>query len=129
MTLAVSAPGYTGEEHKKFMALYQASKTLDSKVGGADDKTNGRDEEQDPFQGLGVKCIGVLGQLALDPTPVALNREIGVFLITRVAEAKEKRIGRFKDGAGSKFEIKGAEDIRKARKEAEKKRAKNARPS
>ncbi|KAF3357264.1 hypothetical protein VdG1_05922 [Verticillium dahliae VDG1] len=47
----------------------------------------------------------------------------------RVAEAKEKRIGRFKDGAGSKFEIKGAEDIRKARKEAEKKRAKNARPS
>ncbi|KAF6831157.1 ATP-dependent rna helicase dbp10 [Colletotrichum musicola] len=47
----------------------------------------------------------------------------------RVAEAKEKRIGRYKDGAGSRKEIKGVEDIRKARVEKEKKREKNARPS
>ena len=47
----------------------------------------------------------------------------------RVAEAKEKRIGRFQDGEGSRREIKTADDIRKARKTKEMRRAKNARPS
>lgn len=47
----------------------------------------------------------------------------------RVAEAREKRVGRFRDGMGSKKEIKGAEDIRRARKEKERKMAKNARPA
>ncbi|KAL2890367.1 ATP-dependent RNA helicase DBP10 [Ceratocystis lukuohia] len=46
----------------------------------------------------------------------------------RVAEARENRIGRFKDGQGSKKEIKGIDDIRKGRIEKEKKRLKNARP-
>lgn len=46
----------------------------------------------------------------------------------RVAEAKEKRIGRFKDGEG-KQEIKSNDDIRKARKLLERRKAKNARPS
>ncbi|KAI5463741.1 P-loop containing nucleoside triphosphate hydrolase protein [Mariannaea sp. PMI_226] len=45
----------------------------------------------------------------------------------RIAEARENRVGRFKDGMGSKKEIKGAEDIRKARKEKERRLAKNAR--
>ncbi|KAL2761163.1 hypothetical protein ACRALDRAFT_1045692 [Sodiomyces alcalophilus JCM 7366] len=47
----------------------------------------------------------------------------------RVAEAKEKRVGKYKDGAGSRKELKGASDIRKGRIEKEKRRAKNARPS
>lgn len=47
----------------------------------------------------------------------------------RVAEAKEKRIGKFKDGEGSRREIKGAEDIRRTRKIEERKRQKNARPT
>lgn len=47
----------------------------------------------------------------------------------RVDEAREKRIGRFRDGMGSKKELKGVHDIRKGREEAERKRAKNARPS
>lgn len=59
------------EEAKKFMALYQASKGVPAS-----------DSEGDAFQGLGVKCIGVLGRLALNPAPLALNREIGVFLLT-----------------------------------------------
>ncbi|PSS16705.1 hypothetical protein M430DRAFT_122286 [Amorphotheca resinae ATCC 22711] len=46
----------------------------------------------------------------------------------RVAEAKEKRIGKFKDGSG-KPEIKSTEDIRKQRKLLERRKAKNARPS
>ncbi|POS84511.1 ATP-dependent RNA helicase dbp10 [Erysiphe pulchra] len=46
----------------------------------------------------------------------------------RVAEAKEKRIGRWRDGTG-KQEIRSTDDIRKQRKLAERKRAKNARPT
>ncbi|KAL3427219.1 DEAD/DEAH box helicase [Phlyctema vagabunda] len=46
----------------------------------------------------------------------------------RVDEAKEKRVGRFRDGGG-KGEIKSNEDIRKERKLAERKKAKNARPT
>jgi ATP-dependent RNA helicase DDX54/DBP10 len=47
----------------------------------------------------------------------------------RVDEARDKRVGRFRDGMGSKKELKGREDIRKARHEKEQKRLKNARPS
>lgn len=47
----------------------------------------------------------------------------------RVAEAKEKRIGKFKDGAGSRREIKSKDDIKKSRKVEALKKAKNARPS
>ena len=46
----------------------------------------------------------------------------------RVQEAKEKRIGKFKDGQG-KSELKGVEAVRKDRKLKEKRRDKNARPS
>lgn len=46
----------------------------------------------------------------------------------RVDEAKEKRIGRFRDGGG-KGEIKSTEDIRKQRNLEQKKKEKNARPS
>ncbi|TVY21588.1 ATP-dependent RNA helicase [Lachnellula arida] len=46
----------------------------------------------------------------------------------RVAEAKEKRVGSFKDGTG-KAEIKSTNDIHKERKLQEQKKAKNARPA
>jgi ATP-dependent RNA helicase DDX54/DBP10 len=46
----------------------------------------------------------------------------------KVADAKEKRIGKFRDG-GAKNELKGVDDVRKQRQMAEKKREKNARPS
>ncbi|KAK6583800.1 hypothetical protein PZA11_003530 [Diplocarpon coronariae] len=66
------------EEPRKFMALYQASKGLN----GAKDGEPKVEDESDAFQGLGVKCIGVLGSIALEPAPVELNREIGIFLLT-----------------------------------------------
>lgn len=47
----------------------------------------------------------------------------------RVSEARENRVGRFRDGMGSKKELKGVHDIRKAREEKAKKTAKNARPT
>lgn len=46
----------------------------------------------------------------------------------RVDEAKENRVGRFRDGAGDKREVKGVEDVRKARQLKQKKLEKNARP-
>lgn len=71
------------EEQRKFMALYQASKGLES------NGTNKTDASGDVFQSLGVKSIGVLGRLALSPAPVSLNREIGVFLLTVLAALPE----------------------------------------
>lgn len=72
-TLQGSTP-LVGYEHHKFISLYKASKSLT----GDPEKA----EQEDPLQGLGVKCIGVLGQLAQDPAPTDLNREVGVFLVT-----------------------------------------------
>jgi ATP-dependent RNA helicase DDX54/DBP10 len=46
----------------------------------------------------------------------------------KIQEAKEKRIGKFKDGSG-KNELKSVDDVRKQRKIQEKRREKNARPS
>jgi hypothetical protein len=74
------------DEATKFMALYQASKSIDD---ASEKQANGSksspSEKEDAFQSLGVKCIGVLGTLALSPAPVPLNREIGVFLLTTLA--------------------------------------------
>lgn len=46
----------------------------------------------------------------------------------KVAEAKEKRIGKFKDGGGES-ELRTVDDVRKQRQLKEKRREKNARPS
>lgn len=86
-----SAPGMIvikPDEHRKFMALYQASRTLPA-VQAKGEKKGAQDEAADPFQSLGVKSIGVLGRLALSPAPVELNREIGVFLLTILAAIPE----------------------------------------
>ncbi|CAK7228153.1 ATP-dependent RNA helicase dbp10 [Sporothrix bragantina] len=47
----------------------------------------------------------------------------------RVAEARENRVGRFKDGEGSYTEVKDMDHVRKNRKILEQKRLKNARPA
>ncbi|KAK3906890.1 hypothetical protein C8A05DRAFT_11400 [Staphylotrichum tortipilum] len=68
-----------GTQHRKFISLYHASKHQSQQTeSGQADST----EDQDPFQGLGVKCIGVLGSMARDPAPLEVNREVGVFLMT-----------------------------------------------
>lgn len=66
------------EEHRRFIALYQATKGSPA-----------AQDSEDPFQSLSVKCIGVLGQLALEPAPVDRNRDIGIFLITLLAGLPE----------------------------------------
>lgn len=86
------------EEQRKFMALYQASKGLES---------NGEQSSssKDAFQGLGVKCIGVLGRLALPPAPIDLNREIGVFLLTTLAALPETRVADSIEALDQLFDI------------------------
>lgn len=84
-TLQGSTP-VVGDEHRKFISLYKASRGLLL----ADEKQQQQNEEEtDPFQALGVKCIGVLGQLAQDPAPAEVNREIGVFLVTTLSGLPE----------------------------------------
>ncbi|KAK2057811.1 hypothetical protein LY76DRAFT_626855 [Colletotrichum caudatum] len=104
-----------GDEHNKFMALYQATKCLLRQPGadGGDKKLKDDDDEpQDPFQGLGVKCIGVLGQLARDPAPVALNREVGVFLTTAVVNAlPETPAADAVEALNQLFDMYGDEDL------------------
>ena len=69
------------EEHKKFMALYQAS------IGLPRDPLDEKDTTQH-LEGsdasLGVKCIGVLGSLALCTDHIDRNRELGAFLLAVV---------------------------------------------
>ncbi|KAI2465689.1 hypothetical protein F4781DRAFT_438600 [Annulohypoxylon bovei var. microspora] len=84
-----------GDEHKKFVSLYHASKSLDG-------------NQDDPFQGLGVKCIGVLGQLALTG-PIALNREIGIFLLTVVKGLPETSAADVVEALNQLFDIYGDE--------------------
>lgn len=88
------------DEHRKFISLYQATR-------GTAVPTK---EDEDPFQGLGVKCIGVLGQLALDPAPAALNREIGTFLVTTLASLPETPVADAVEALGQLFDIYGDEE-------------------
>jgi hypothetical protein len=68
------------DAHRKFIALYQATKGIEAQQQSPPSADSA--PPADPFQALGVKCIGVLGQLAMHPAPVAVNREIGIFLVT-----------------------------------------------
>jgi len=70
----------SGDEHEKFMALYQASTALHPQsINSSKPTTNHQD---DPTGSLSVKCIGVLGSLALCPNRIPQNRDIGTFLLT-----------------------------------------------
>lgn len=87
------------DDHRKFISLYQATRG-----------TQVNESPEDPFQSLGVKCIGVLGQLALDPAPVSLNREIGTFLITVLASLPETPVADAVEALNQVFDIYGNEE-------------------
>jgi hypothetical protein len=96
-----------GEEHRKYMALYQASKSLPPAANGHQNSSSGKPEVDngDAFQGLGVKCIGVLGRLALHPAPTPLNREIGVFLLTVLSALPETQAADAVEALNQLFDI------------------------
>ncbi|KAF3061154.1 hypothetical protein GL218_04147 [Daldinia childiae] len=85
----------SGDEHKKFISLYHASKNLNP-------------DQEDPFQSLGVKCIGVLGQLALVES-IELNREMGIFLLTVVKGLPETPAADVVEALNQLFDIYGDE--------------------
>ncbi|KAF7542352.1 hypothetical protein G7Z17_g11653 [Cylindrodendrum hubeiense] len=88
-----------GSEHRRFIALYQATK-------GAEAVQN----PDDPFQALGVKCIGVLGQLALDPAPTERNRDIASFLVTLLADMSNTPPADAVEALNQLFDIYGNEE-------------------
>lgn len=90
-------------EHAKFMTLYQATKGDAAGAAVA--------AEDDPFQSLGVKCIGVLGQLALYPCATDLNREIGTFLVTVVASLPQTPAADAVEALNQLFDVYGNEDF------------------
>lgn len=71
-------------EPARFMALRDSSAGAGAAAvekNGKSEKGDAESDEDDPFQSLPVKCLGVLGQIALDPAPVELNRQISQYLI------------------------------------------------
>lgn len=72
-------------QHLKFMMLYQTNRGRDQdvKIEGHDDG----EEQEDPFQSLGVKCIGVLGSLARNPAPLEVNKDVGKFYMKLLDDA------------------------------------------
>lgn len=86
-------------EHRKFISLYQATKGAPALL-----------DPEDPFQALGVKCVGVLGQLALHPAPTDLNREIGTFLVTILAGLPDTPTADAVEAFNQVFDIYGNEE-------------------
>jgi len=86
------------EEHRRFISLYKASDSIPA-------------EEDDPFQSLGVKCIGVLGQLARDPAPIPINREVGVFLISVLEAFPKTPLAHTVEALNQVFDIYGDEEF------------------
>jgi hypothetical protein len=107
--LAVDALPLQGTEHRRFISLYGASRGLSA--GGAPPQQQGqtptgaRRADSDPLQGLGVKCIGVLGQLARHPAPAELNREIGVFLLTVISSLPDSPAADVVEALNQLFDI------------------------
>ncbi|KAL6881125.1 hypothetical protein J3F83DRAFT_721093 [Trichoderma novae-zelandiae] len=86
-------------EHRKFISLYQATKGAPARL-----------DPEDPFQALGVKCVGVLGQLALHPCPTDLNREIGTFLVTLIAGLPDTPAADAVEAFNQVFDVYGNEE-------------------
>jgi len=108
-SLAGNTPS-DGTQHRKFISLYQTTKSNNS----ADEKMGGQgegDEQDDPFQSLGVKCIGVLGSLARDPAPIKVNRDVGVFLMTLLDYA-ETPVAEVVEALNQIYDIYGDEDLK-----------------
>ncbi|OAA81131.1 Armadillo-type fold domain containing protein [Akanthomyces lecanii RCEF 1005] len=90
------------DEQRKFITLYQVTKSS----SGTE-----QPQDEDPFQSLGVKCIGVVGQLALDPCPVDMNRELGTFLVTVVSSLPQTPAAEAVEALNQLFEVYGDEDF------------------
>lgn len=89
------------DEQRKFITLYQVTKGSSA----------AQPHDEDPFQSLGVKCIGVVGQLALDPCPADVNRELGTFLVTVVSSLPQTPAAEAVEALNQLFEVYGDEEF------------------
>ncbi|KAM3445089.1 hypothetical protein NHJ13734_000787 [Beauveria thailandica] len=91
-------------EQRKFITLYQATR------GSCAEPQQQQTPDEDPFQSLGVKCIGVVGQLAMDPCPADINRELGTFLVTVVSALPRTAPAEAVEALNQLFDIYGEEE-------------------
>ncbi|KAM3508614.1 hypothetical protein MY10362_001073 [Beauveria mimosiformis] len=93
-------------EQRKFITLYQATR------GSCAEQQQQQQQapDEDPFQSLGVKCIGVVGQLAMDPCPADINRELGTFLVTVVSALPQTAPAEAVEALNQLFDIYGEEE-------------------
>ncbi|KZF23135.1 hypothetical protein L228DRAFT_245862 [Xylona heveae TC161] len=84
---------FAGDEHRKFMALYEAAGQMKKNRSqrSAPVKRRGG-EETEPLDEICPKCIGLLGSLAQCPGRVDVNREIGAFLVSRISLIPETAV-------------------------------------
>ncbi|CAK7245467.1 MAG: hypothetical protein STHCBS139747_007050 [Sporothrix thermara] len=81
-------------EPARFKALREmatATAAAEAATAGGEAGDDKNAEEDDPFQSLPVKCIGVLGQMALDPAPADQNRQISTYLLGVVAALPDRK--------------------------------------
>ncbi|PHH70924.1 hypothetical protein CDD80_5655 [Ophiocordyceps camponoti-rufipedis] len=90
----------TDKEPRKFMELCTAIQGI----------TDSGSDSPDLLQYPSVKCIGALGQLARDPAPIDLNREIGAFLINLIAALPKTLTSEAIEALFQLFDIYGDED-------------------
>ena len=121
-----------GESGQKIAASFQSGRFDRWRKANKVDRLPRTGEAERPGAGSGGvgRGMGTRYKHKQDKAPKEADKYRDDFHVRkkRVAEAKEKRVGSFKDGNG-KSEIKSTEDIRKERKLAERRKAKNARPS
>jgi hypothetical protein len=95
-------------EQRKLMALHHSSKVM---IGEREEElANAVDDGDDPFQSLGVKCIGALGSLALHPASIDLNSDIGIFLLTLLSGLPDVVPAEAVEALNQIFEIYGDEN-------------------
>ncbi|KOS17982.1 putative ARM-like repeat-containing protein [Escovopsis weberi] len=87
-------------EHRRFISLYHATRGAPA--------THAPD---DPFQALGVKCVGVLGQLALHPAPADLNRDVGAFLVGLLRDLPDTPAADAVEAFNQLFDVYGNEEF------------------
>lgn len=95
------------DEHQRVMSLYQATKRQDP---SSPQPGSAAGEAEDPFLETGVMCVGVLGQLALPPAPLSVNRDIGIFLLTIVSSTPQSPPADVVEALGQLFDIYADED-------------------
>lgn len=119
-----------GESGQKIAASFQSGRFERWRKAHKVDRLPRTGEEEREAAGKGMTIAGTRYKHKQERAPKEADKYRDDYHARkkRVAEAKEKRMGRFRDGGG-KGEIKSTEDIRKERKLAERRKAKNARPS